>query len=105
MCIVCEHMLYEEHRNAEARPFDPCPKCRKFPSNEGRPCYHCFSVGNTIDECPECLGKPWSEEFLSAKAEIEGESETNPPPQVRLRSASRTRRSGLATPQKRRRRK
>ena len=26
----------------------------------------------TIDECPECVGKPWSEEFLEAKAEIEG---------------------------------
>jgi hypothetical protein len=25
-----------------------------------------------IDECPECAGKPWSEEFLEAKDEIEG---------------------------------
>ena len=31
-----------------------------------------FAVGNTIDECPECAGKPWSEEFLEAKEEIEG---------------------------------
>jgi hypothetical protein len=29
-------------------------------------------VGNTIDECPECVGKPWSEGFLEAKNEIEG---------------------------------
>ncbi len=56
MCIVCEHQLYEEHRSAEAAPFDPCPDCGKFPSNDGGSCYHCFSVGNTIDECPECLG-------------------------------------------------
>jgi len=46
---------------------DPCP----------RPRYHCFTVGNTIDECPECLGKPWSEEFLSVKAEIENENPTS----------------------------
>ena len=78
MCIVCEHMLYDEHRAAEAVPFDPCPECGKFPSNEGSSCYHCFSVGNTIDECPECLGKPWNEEFLSAKEEIEG----NDPPTI-----------------------
>jgi hypothetical protein len=71
MCIVCEHELYEEHRNAEAGPFDPCPHCKKFPSNDGQPCYHCFSVGNAIHECAECQGKPWSEEFLAAKAEIE----------------------------------
>jgi hypothetical protein len=25
-----------------------------------------------IDECPACAGKPWSEEFLDAKDEIEG---------------------------------
>ena len=50
MCVTCEHMLYEEHRNATAEPFDPCPQCGKFQSNEGRPCYHCFAVGNTIDE-------------------------------------------------------
>src|SRR5205085_3046028 len=29
-----------------------------------------------IDECAECCGKPWSDEFLSAKEEIE-----NSPPQ------------------------
>ena len=71
MCVTCEHMLYEEHRNATAEPFDPCPQCGKFQSNEGRPCYHCFAVGNTIDECPECQGKSWSPEFLEIKAEIE----------------------------------
>jgi Zn-finger nucleic acid-binding protein len=74
MCITCEHMLYEEHRNAEGEPFDPCPQCGKFQSNEGQPCYHCFAVGNTIDECPECQGKPWSREFLEVKAEIESEA-------------------------------
>ena len=71
MCIVCEHMLYEEHRERETVPLDPCPSCKKFRSNDGRECYHCYSIGNTIDECPECLGKPWSDEFLAAKAEIE----------------------------------
>jgi hypothetical protein len=64
-------MLYEEHRNAEAESFDPCPQCGKFQSNEGKQCYHCFSVGNIVDECAECAGKPWSQEFLEAKAEIE----------------------------------
>jgi len=78
MCVICEHHLYEEHRSAEQTPFDPCPECGKFPSNEGGSCYHCFSVGNTIDECPECLGLPWSDEFLAAKAEIEGQNA--PPP-------------------------
>src|SRR6266403_5379093 len=39
-------------------------------------CYHCFAVGNTIDECPECAGKPWSEEFIEAKEEIEGPDKT-----------------------------
>lgn len=79
MCVTCEHMLYEEHRNAAAEPFDPCPQCGKFQSNEGRPCYHCFAVGNTIDECPECVGKTWSPEFLEIKAGIESEAgpETN----------------------------
>ncbi len=76
MCIVCEHQLYEEHRSGEAGPFDPRPQCGKFPSNEGQPCYHCFAVGNTIDECAECSGKQWSEEFLSAKAEIENNTGT-----------------------------
>jgi len=27
-----------------------------------------------IDECAECLGKPWGEEFLAVKAEIENDS-------------------------------
>ena len=71
MCVTCEFTLYEEHRNAEAGPFDPCKKCKKFPSNEGRPCYHCFSVGNTIGLCAECEGQPRSDDFLAAKAEIE----------------------------------
>lgn len=77
MCVTCEHMLYEEHRSAEAGAFDPCPQCKKFPSNDGRPCYHCFSVGHTIDECAECEGQPWSDEFLAIKAEIE-----NSPPET-----------------------
>ena len=85
MCIVCEHQLYEEHRNAEAVPFDPCPDCGKFPSNDGSSCYHCFSVGNTIDECPECLGKPWSDDFLSAKAEIEKRNEASDDSLARLK--------------------
>jgi hypothetical protein len=73
MCIVCEHELWEEHRALEREFFKPCKICKKFPgaSTQGT-CYHCYAVGNTIDECPECAGKPWSEEFLEAKAEIEG---------------------------------
>ena len=71
MCLLCEHILYDEHRSTAGEPFDPCPTCGRFPSNEGKACYHCFSVGNTIDECPECSGKPWSEDFLMTQAEIE----------------------------------
>jgi hypothetical protein len=78
MFFICEHQLYEEHRSAEETPFDICLECGKFPSNEGGSCYHCFSVGNTIDECPECLGKPWSDEFLAVKAQIERDNA--PPP-------------------------
>ena len=53
--------------------FKACKRCKKFPgtSSQGT-CYHYFAVGSTIDECPECAGKPWSEEFLEAKDEIEG---------------------------------
>jgi hypothetical protein len=73
MCITCEHELWDEHRALERELFRPCKTCNKFPgaSSEGT-CYHCYAIGNTIDECPECAGKPWSEEFLEAKAEIEG---------------------------------
>jgi hypothetical protein len=76
MCIVCEHELWDEHRALEREFFKPCRTCKKFPgaSSEGT-CYHCFAIGNTIDECPECAGKPWSEEFLEAKDEIEGPDE------------------------------
>lgn len=73
MCIICERELWGEHRALEREFFKPCKTCKKFPglSSEGT-CYHCFAVGNMIDECPECAGKPWSEEFLEAKNEIEG---------------------------------
>jgi hypothetical protein len=73
MCIICERELWGEHRALEREFFKPCKTCKKFPgtSSEGT-CYHCFAVGNTIDECPECAGKPWTEEFLEAKEEIEG---------------------------------
>jgi len=72
-CIICEHELWGEHRALEREFFKPCKTCNKFPgaSSDGT-CYHCFAIGNTIDECPECAGKPWSEEFLEAKDEIEG---------------------------------
>jgi len=50
-----------------------------MPSNEGSFCYHCYAVGNCVDECPECAGKPWSEEFLTAKAEIDEELANLPP--------------------------
>jgi hypothetical protein len=73
MCIICERELWGEHRALECEFFKPCKTCNKFPgaSSEGT-CYHCFAIGNTIDECPECAGKPWTEEFLEAKDEIEG---------------------------------
>ena len=73
MCIMCERELWGEHRALEREFFKPCKTCKKFPgaSSEGT-CYHCFAIGSTIDECPECTGKPWSEEFLEAKDEIEG---------------------------------
>lgn len=47
-----------------------------LPVTNGRQCYHCFSVGNTIDECAEYEGKPWSDEFLATQEEIE---EDTPP--------------------------
>ena len=73
MCVVCEHELWDEHRALEREFFKPCKTCKKFPgaSSEGT-CYHCFAIGDMIDECPECAGKPWTEEFLEAKNEIEG---------------------------------
>ncbi len=77
MCIVCEHELWDEHRALEREFFKACKRCKKFPggSSQGT-CYHCYAVGNTIDECPECAGKPWSQEFLEAKEEIEGPDKT-----------------------------
>ena len=73
MCIICEHELWDEHRALEREFFEPCKICKKFPGNSSEgTCYHCFAIGNTIDECPECVGKPWSEEFLEAKEKIEG---------------------------------
>jgi hypothetical protein len=73
MCIICERELWEEHRVIEREFLMPCKKCNKFPgTNSDGTCYHCFAIGNTIDECPECMGKPWSEEFIEAKNEIEG---------------------------------
>jgi len=73
MCVICERELWGEHRALEREFFKPCKTCKKFPgtSSEGT-CYHCFAIGNMIDECPECAGKPWTEEFLEAKNEIEG---------------------------------
>jgi hypothetical protein len=73
MCIICERELWGEHRALEGEFFKPCKTCNKFPgtSSEGT-CYPCFAIGATIDECPECAGKPWSEEFLETKSEIEG---------------------------------
>jgi hypothetical protein len=46
-------------RFVDANVFKPCKRCKKFPgaSSEGT-CYHCYAIGNTIDECPECVGKP-----------------------------------------------
>lgn len=68
MCVICEFQLHEEHRAAESGDFDACTECGKFPASAtGDGCYHCFSIGNTIDECPECQGKPWSDEFLEGQ--------------------------------------
>jgi hypothetical protein len=76
MCIVCERELWGEHRQLEREFFKPCKKCKKFPGNSSDgSCYHCFAIGNAMDECPECVGKPWSDEFLEAKEEIEGPDE------------------------------
>lgn len=73
MCIVCEKELWDEHRALEREFFNPCMICKKFPGNSSEgTCYHCFAIGNTIEECPECAGKSWSEDFLDAKSEIEG---------------------------------
>ncbi len=74
LCASCVSANYGASTGQLEREFfKPCKTCNKFPgaSSEGT-CYHCFAVGNTIDECPECAGKPWSEEFLEAKDEIEG---------------------------------
>jgi hypothetical protein len=47
---------------------------KKFPADaSGHECYHCFSLGGIVDECPKCNGKPWSEEFLAARHEIDGD--------------------------------
>lgn len=53
MCIICERELWGEHRALEREFFKPCKTCNKFPgtSSEGT-CYHCFAIGNMIDECP-----------------------------------------------------
>jgi hypothetical protein len=72
MCVMCERELWGEHRALEREFFKPCKICKKFPGASSETCYHCFAIGNTIDECPECAGKPWTEEFLEAKNEIEG---------------------------------
>lgn len=75
MCMLCELQLFEDHRALETEFFDPCPKCGKFPADaSGNECYHCYSVGGIVDECPKCNGKSWSEEFLTAQAEIEGDN-------------------------------
>jgi hypothetical protein len=53
--------------------FKPCKTCNKFPGSSSQgTCYHGFAIGGSMDECPECGGKPWSEEFLEATKEIEG---------------------------------
>ena len=72
MCIICERERASTARSnasssSRARQVtsSPAPVLRET-------CYHGFTIGSTIDECPECTGKPWSEEFLEAKNEIEG---------------------------------
>ena len=75
MCIMCERELWGEHRALESEFFEPCKTCKKFPgtSSEGT-CYHCFAIGNTIDECAECVGKPWSVEFLEANGKSKAQT-------------------------------
>ena len=76
MCIICERELWGEHRALDREFFKPCKTCNRFPgASTNGTCYHCYAVGNTIDECPECAGKPWSKELLEAKDEIEGQDE------------------------------
>jgi hypothetical protein len=73
MCIICERELWAEHRALEREFFKACKTCNKFPGGSSKgTCYHCFAVGDAIEECPECACKPWSEEFLDAKDEFEG---------------------------------
>ena len=76
MCLLCELQLFEDHHALETEFYDVCPKCKKFPASaSGHECYHCFSVGGIVHECPKCNGRSWSEEFLAARAEIEGEKD------------------------------
>jgi len=77
--MLCELQLFNDHQALEREFYDVCPKCKKFPADaSGHECYHCFSVGGIVDECPKCNGKPWSEEFLSARQEVEGDEKDSP---------------------------
>lgn len=70
MCLTCEGLLYEEHQQLLMNPKgEKCPHCHKFLNAGDQGCYHCFAVGNTIDECPECSGKPWSPEILEISSQ------------------------------------
>jgi hypothetical protein len=74
MCTLCELQLFNDHQALEREFYNLRPKCKKLPADaSGHECYHCFSVGDIVDACPKCKGKPWSEEFLAARKEIEGE--------------------------------
>jgi|GraSoiStandDraft_5_1057265.scaffolds.fasta_scaffold308119_1 hypothetical protein len=74
MCMRCELQLFDDHRAAEREFFEPCPECGKIPpSASGNECYHSFGVGDIIDEWSKCNGNSWSEEFLAARQEVEGD--------------------------------
>ncbi len=67
MCFTCECLLYDEHQVLLPHPSYPkCPRCKRFLAEGDQGCYHCFAIGNTIDECPECAGKPWSPAVVEA---------------------------------------
>lgn len=71
---------YNDHQALERRFYDLCPKCKKFPADaSGHECYHRFSIGGIVDECPKYNGKPWSEEFVAARKKIEGEQKDRLP--------------------------
>ena len=72
MCMICEMQLFEEHQILETlRTGKTCPRCHRFPAGAtGGVCYHCFSLGNVVEQCPACAGLPWSDAFKETQREV-----------------------------------